>query len=473
MKIKLPLKKQLKAARKHMLSLICAGVAVAGIVLSYWPTTGWYTDLKDKVSTSAGAADQLNSLLTKQRNMPALSPDGSDQAPLTVFPTNDVIDAGKKAVGEVRAQSVAMLDRVIKLNVHVPLDAQPPFDLQELVDGKVASALANAGAGDDIARATFGRAYLAAIDNDQRIRNWPPPEIAQLRPDEPIPPLMAGQRLSDDDLKNAEQDLQTKIYNDSIVKDASGQPTPDSQAYADSLFTEQVKTLPLNLEITGASKFKVYLEPGAIKRPAVTANFISATSSLAIGDIWTAQLWLWLDEDVATGVAFANAGAHNVMDAPIKQILDVSIKDPPYVISGDPGQGNDTTAVTPVPDASPSGHVCNGMYDVVQFSVSLDVDASRVAQVLAGLERAQFITVLSAQVNAVDSSEKALQRFVYGKAPILRLDLVCEELMLHDWVAKYQPPDSSPAKVFAAASAGGGTAPLTVLVPMTVHATGQ
>jgi hypothetical protein len=473
MKMKLPIKKQLKAARKHMISLICAGVAVAGIVLSYWPTLGWYKDIEAKLDSSSGAYDQINTLLTKQRNLPVQS-DPNNPAPLTVFPTNDVIDAGKKAVGEVRAQSVALLDRVTKLNIHVPLDVQAPIDLQNVVDGKVASALANAGGGDDIARATFGRAYLAAIANDQRIMNWPPPEIAQLRPDDPIPALLAGPCLTDADIKAAQDELETKIDNDFVTKDASGQPTADSKAYADSLFVEQVKTLALQKEMEKASTIKVYVEPGAFEHPAVAANFASATGSLAIGDIWTAQLWLWLDEDVATGVAYANAAAHNVTDSPVKQILDVGVKkDSPYVMSGDPSAGNDTTAITPVLDASPSGHVCNGMYDTVQFNVSLDVDASRIADVLGALERSQFITVLSTQVNAVDSSEKALQHYIYGKAPIVHLDLVCEELMLHDWVAKYQPADSSPAKIAAAATAGGGVAPLTVLVPMTVHTTGQ
>jgi hypothetical protein len=225
------------------------------------------------------------------------------------------------------------------------------------------------------------------------------------------------------------------------------------------------------MELEGAQKCKVYLEAGAIKAPAIYTAFQTATASMAPADIWTAQLWLWIDEDVATGVANANASAKNVLDAPVKQITVVEVKDPPYLISGDPTAGSDSAALTAVQDVTPTGRVCNGMYDVVQFHVGLDVDATRVIDVLNGLQKGQFITVLWWQMQTVDSAGMAAQKFIYGKAPIIHLDLVCEELLLHQWLSKIQPPDGGPGKYFNAQ--GNGSSSGSGFFAIVTHAAGN
>jgi hypothetical protein len=150
----------------------------------------------------------------------------------------------------------------------------------------------------------------------------------------------------------------------------------------------------------------------------------------------------------------------------VKQILDVTIKDPAYSVVGDPTAGNETSALTPAPDASPTGRACNGMYDVVQFSLKLHVDASRVPAVLNALESSQFLTVLAVQVKAVDTSDLSTQRYLYGKAPIVELDLICEELLLHSWITKYQPSDSGPGK------GPGGSSSTASLLPIVTHTGG-
>jgi hypothetical protein len=151
-------------------------------------------------------------------------------------------------------------------------------------------------------------------------------------------------------------------------------------------------------------------------------------------------------QDAATSVARANGDAHNVLDAPIKQILSLTVKEPPYLVSGDPTQGSEIAALPSVLDATPTGRVSNGMYDVLQFSMSLDVDADRAPEVLDLLGRGQFITVLSVQYTALDSSERAVKGYVYGNSRIVRLDLICEDLFLKSWSSKYCPQGALPAR---------------------------
>jgi hypothetical protein len=222
------------------------------------------------------------------------------------------------------------------------------------------------------------------------------------------------------------------------------------------------------MAVARAHKCKVYLEAGAIKQPAIYINFANATSSLAASDIWTAQMFLWVDEDVASAVALANARATDVTNSPIKQILDVTIKDPPYVTSGDPTAGKDDAALTSVPDLTPSGRVSNGMYDVVQCSITLDVEADRVPEVLDSLQAGQFFTILSMQAQSIDSTDMAVQRFVYGKSPVVRLTLVCEDLFMHAWADKYAPPGAGASK-YAAAAGSSPASPSSVLMTITTH----
>ena len=148
------------------------------------------------------------------------------------------------------------------------------------------------------------------------------------------------------------------------------------------------------------------------------------------------------------------------------------MKDPPYAISGDPNAGKEDQAIIAAPDATPTGRVSNGMYDVVQFKISLDVDANHLADVLEAIQEKQFITVLSVAAQAADTADIASRNLIYGKAPILHVDLGCEELLLHNWTQNLQPPDAGAAK-YAAANGGGGSSTISTIFPITVHANGN
>ncbi|HUB25500.1 MAG TPA: hypothetical protein VL992_08710 [Tepidisphaeraceae bacterium] len=457
----------LKLARKQMPVLVCILIVIAAVVLSFWPTQGWYTNLQGDLNSSLSANTQIQSLLTKQRFLPVVGGTSTVQTPLPFFPTQDVINVGMQAVNQVQAESKSMLDWATKLNVHVPLDVHLPFTIDDLIAGNVPSALTN-GRTDDVARATWVHDYLQALSDDYRFRNWPPPEVQFIRSAYyQVPPLMADRRVTDQEINDAEAKLQNDINNQFLVRDPTGNITSDSQTQATNAYAAQSLQLPLDMETARAAKCKVYLEAGAIKQPAIYTSFASATSSQAASDIWTAQLFLWVDEDAVSAVARANANAKDVTESPVKQILDVTVKDPPYLINGDPTAGNDTSALTPAMDLTPTGRVCNGMYDVMQFSMTLDVDATKVPQVIDDLQSGQFLTVLTAQFQAIDSTDMVLNRFRYGKSPVVRLTLVCEDLFLHSWTAKYLP-DGAGASKYAANGASQGSGG-TDLITVTTH----
>jgi hypothetical protein len=444
------LSKILGMAKKQLAVIICGAIVVIGLVLAYWPTTGWYADLTAKVGKSASDGDNIQKLVTAVRHFPNTSADANaTPAALPVYPTSTVLNQGKNAVKAFDDQSTQLLSLAVQLNEHFPLTP---------------NALPN---GSNVDRDKFARDFKDAVAGDSYIRRWPPVEIREhFKNLFEIPDLAAGQAPSADQIQATLNDVKNQVQN--IYGVGGGGAGAQANADVTRMIAQRSSDALLDLYVDTAKKCKVYLQPGAIKPPNVLTNFNNAVAALPPDNIWSAQLWLWVVEDAATAVARVNANSDNVTNSPIKQILDLTVKEPPYLISGDPTAGNETTAVPNVLDVSPSGRVSNGMYDVLQFSMSLDVDADRVPEILDLLEQGQFLTVISVQYTARDSSERATKGFVYGNARIVTLDLICEKLYLKSWTSKYCPPTAAPA---ATPAQGGGGAQSPNMLTITMHGT--
>jgi hypothetical protein len=89
---------------------------------------------------------------------------------------------------------------------------------------------------------------------------------------------------------------------------------------------------------------------------------------------------------------------------------------------------------------SPTGRQSNGIYDVVHFEVELDVDATKVPQVLQGLGSNHYISVM--QVENIETVDSALARAVgyyFGDKPVVHVKVKCEELFFRSWLQNYVP----------------------------------
>ncbi len=149
-------------------------------------------------------------------------------------------------------------------------------------------------------------------------------------------------------------------------------------------------------------------------------------------EIWYAQNMLWVEQDVLAAIKRLNADAANVTTAAVKHIirLDVPEDVTQYVT---PAGGADGFA------RSPTGRLSNGLYDVVQFNLVLNVDASKISKVIAELQAGKLITVTSFNVVSVDGVAAADQGYIYGDVPVVNLTIKCEELFLRDWTTKLMP----------------------------------
>jgi hypothetical protein len=216
--------------------------------------------------------------------------------------------------------------------------------------------------------------------------------------------------------------------------------------------------LPDQMKYEVATKHKMYVANDAFAvNPVMTGNGLPATV-----DIWYSQMTLWIQQDVANALKEANANATNILDAPVKHLWKLTIPSAgtgggtPFgpgiytdavaaagaaavPVTPTPVNGSDIVPLTPVPSVSPTGRVSNPMYDVVQFTLVIDVDASQIPAVLAALSHNQLMDVMSLTATSVDPEDLQQQGFFYGSAPVVQLTLSCESLFMRQWTQNLMP----------------------------------
>ena len=206
-----------------------------------------------------------------------------------------------------------------------------------------------------------------------------------------------------------------------------------------------------------ATKYKVYMSQALMQpSPMLPADGKSAD----VLSIWWTQVEFWVWSDVASAIRETNAKARNVTEAPVKHLVNLTIKDDFFpsiatggvvaaVPGGDPNAAAALRARLPdptvaIPDSplavqTPTKRTSNNLYDVVQFSMTVDVEADQVPMFLKTLSTNRFITVTRFEMNPVDSQLKQILGFVYGNRPVVTLDLDCEALFMRQWTVKLMP----------------------------------
>lgn len=396
--------------KKNFLSILCGVIALVGVIAWFFPIGGMYADLDAKVKESASKYDEVEGLRKASRVLPTLDLDGSPPKPLGRFPNDKVIEVGKKATDAMADQSKKMLATVSDKNVHVPLtpDSLPRPKEQ--------------------ARLDFTYQYRDVLGLGDGL--WAVGLPAELKAT--IPPTAQQ-------IEYAAQKLWADKFSPQVVE-IGGQ---DNLPQITDQFLAEAKKLPNKVREAAALNYMIYLNEDALP---VSPN-IYAGENPKVEDIWYAQMALWITEDVVKSINSANEGATNITNAPVKHFLYMTVPFGPemYVTAGGKAGssgGGEEGAAIPVDEdgrpavwsASPTGRVSNDLYDVVHFNLALRVDARKVPQVLAALERDKLVTVIQAAVTAVDAAAaRKLDGFVYGKDPVVSIELKCEALFLRSW----------------------------------------
>jgi hypothetical protein len=410
------LKVVLQFLKKHMISLIFGVIAVLAVVARFWPITGMYNSLQTELNERVDVERQIESLLASPRHMPLLSPDQTDQAVLDVFPTQPVIDAGKTAVAQVTKQADGLVQAAVNINQHAPLY---PNELPKP---------------DDPTKYNFAQAYIKETTNYARWQNI----------------LNSCARPTPEEITAATNQQQSQIFGQFGV--VPGGPDSPALREAEDQFAAATATLKPDMEMARSKQFSIYLEPGAL--PYDQTIGIGAGKLPEAGQIWDAQLGLWIVDDVTRAIARINQEysdpsepngppTDDILHAPVKEIE--RLQNIVQCTAGTTNAASDLQAgvgsATPVePTVSSTGRVCNALYDVYRFDLKLDVDAAKIPQILRDLQLQQFITVLNVQIlEVVDPAQAVSNGFRFGDKPVVRLEIDGEDLLMKNWTADLLP----------------------------------
>ncbi len=396
----------LQFVKKNLYPLIFALVAILAATALYWPINGMYTGpggLSDLLAARVDVGQKIDTIVKAPRQMPLLTPDQTNQDPLLVFPRQDVIDAATKATDQVQKEADGMLNVAVLANTHSLLT-----DKDELP------------APDEAARYKFAKQY---VDETTNLARWQKM-------------LNSGTIPTQDEIE-AQKKVVTNLIQYQHIKEAEAEIALKTAA------------VPGLMQVARAHDFSVYMQPDAL----TTDSTITVNNPPSPNRICSAQIALWATDDIISAIARANQrysdsvgkstsrpNLPNVYSAAIKRIVKIDPALP--VISPDP------TALTtgdgsPVPKtitASPSGRVCNALFDVLRYNVNLIVDASKLNDIIRELEAGQFITVMNVQVNEItDPGQAAAAGYRYGNKAMLNVTLDCEELLMRQWTTPLLP----------------------------------
>lgn len=370
----------------------------------------------------------LDGLLSKPRKLPLTDPSKTVQEDLTQFPNSNTIKKGTEVTTTVGKQSVDMVSTVVALN-------QKGHSL--LVPDSLPNPIS------DTPKYNFGDIYklVLSIDPQESITKDPKLKAANapnLRNDV----LQGGIPPTDADMQAAKKDLYDNTFLPRIYK-VNDQPINKTQV--DSDFAIAANKLPDQMRLDVANTKKIY-----VANDALTQNpTVIGASAPAPVDIWFAQLALWIQQDVAGAIAQANANSKNILDAPVKHLIKLNIPTayalsptpiaaPPPAPPGAPDT-SDTIVLPKAFTVSPTGRVCNPMYDVVQFGLVVNVDANKVADFIAILTQNRLIDVYNMDVVSIDLADQSKLGFFYGTMPVVQLNLHCEALFMRKWTVQWMP----------------------------------
>jgi len=381
--------------KNNILSVLCAVVAIAAII-GLWPASNYKTQLQSKVKASEQMVASMQGLLTKPRSQPVVELEATSSAPLDRFPSAPVIEAGNKAKAKMATESKQIASEAVRINKHNPLVAgvlPEPKQAARIID--------------------FRTAYLRMFERDL------PNKLRASRPPTPK------------ELDDAAKELWDKKYKDQVYKQPNG--SSNEQDLRTQWTTEVQTTLPDQLRLQKAESYQMYMEPDAL----VPNPGITPMSQPTADQIFSAQMTLWVTEDVVNAIAKLNAGSKNVESSPVKHLVKLEVP-PTLVTAGQPAAGGEGGTAAPVA-VSATGRVSNSMYDVLTFHLVVNVESDDVEPFLLELTRDRFVTVTEMEVTPIDAAEQKAAGFIYGNKPIVQLNLQCEDLLLRQWTKPLMP----------------------------------
>ncbi|MDB5354902.1 MAG: hypothetical protein JWN24_1355 [Phycisphaerales bacterium] len=404
----------MEIVKKNMLSIISGVIALLAFVAWFWPIGGMFAEAQTALNTKTAEYGSINSIRVKSRHWPVNGYENDPPVPLKRFPNEQIIKEGENLKDAVHKQADSMLT--------VTVYGDPKLNIEGNVH---ATLLPNVFPDPHERRFNFQTAYLEMVEKTFK------KDLQAV-----VPP-------NDDEIRARAEKLWKDEYEDKVVT-ISG--VPRNRAQLEQEWHDAAVKLPEQMRTEAATKFKLYVDANAI--PVSKALTLTPSQPLKNEDLWYAQNMVWVQRDVFDAIIRINSKAANVTESPVKQLIKFEMPDDPtQYIQAPSAAAAAGTPAAPTPESlsgkvytrTPTGRVCNPLYDVIQFSMQINVDARQVPMIITELERGKLITIYQADAATVDAQAAVDDGYIYGPAPIITLTLKGEELFMRAWTIKMMP----------------------------------
>lgn len=186
-------------------------------------------------------------------------------------------------------------------------------------------------------------------------------------------------------------------------------------------------------------------------------------------NLWTGQMMLWIQQDVAAAIALANQvgePGRDVTDSVVKRLISMQVVRGPVGISnrggftvrpggtssgsegtmpmpsGDPNAVPPASADTALPNdfsVAHTGRSSNPIYDVWHVWIEFVADSKSLPRFFNTLNQVNFMTVLSVEMQDVDEYKALEEGYVYGPHDAVEVKMLIETVWLRDWTSRLMP----------------------------------
>jgi hypothetical protein len=218
-----------------------------------------------------------------------------------------------------------------------------------------------------------------------------------------------------------------------------------------------------------AQSVKVYFDPANIPGYKTWENYEYSDQVKAVEDCWYWQIAYWVIEDCFQTVKTLDAGSANVLDAPVKRIVDIGFAAAPSSAQGSTAMTQSASAKAEKPGYITSlragltlpltARVSNDRLDIVHFRLSVIVSAKAVPlflqQLCTGKEHKfrgfnndlpektfyhNQITILKCDFDAINPEDNDNKLYRFGSDGVVKLDLFCGYIFDKNGYDDVKPP---------------------------------
>lgn len=465
--------------KKNLLSVICGVVALLAVVLYFWPLRGIIAETQKKLDERITIQSSMQTLLDKPRTIPVVDESSAAPQPLGVFPTQPVIDWGKELKKKQADEANGVVDAALKYNERKLLtpgslpkpEPTTDFTFRDTYSRVMPALAKRFGGGSAPTAEEIQGALLEAQQNRAAAAGTP----------------AGGGAYGASAVAGPTNDEMAREQQDEIRRLAAARAKT-------ILFYVQPMALDISSAIGGSPT------GGMGGMGGMTGGGGTAPTASAI---WFAQMGLWVQADILQAIQETNKPFGSVANAPVKNLIKIMIEGyrtgtglvatgaatpaaggmpggmmggmppgmmggmppgmmggmPPGMMGGVTGGAAGATGAAggdgPVYTLSPTGRVCNSVYDVVSFKLIIHVDVDRLPLFLEQLGRNRFMTAYQVSLSGQDTAVyQAANNVVYGTKPVVQATISGEALMLRNWTTPLMPDDVKQALGITVAASG-------------------